>query len=230
MYMKKRKKAFTLIELLVVISIIALLLSILMPALNSARDRARRLICSTNLHQFGLGVVMYAQNNNSYVPSLDPITNLRIDAVHFRAYWHSVYGWGQFGIVWHWLALLYPDYITDGKVFYCPGSWVKYKDYWKFYGDKASTEFVWTYWAQPSAITLSGLRTHRITDAGSRNILIWDGTETNWNDGSVKRWSWHTMRKTEGQNQLLFDGSTHWVPIGDKDYLERYMSPFPNYP
>ena len=53
-------KGFTLIELLVVISIIALLLAILMPALGAVKKKARSVVCRTNLKQFGLAHVIYA--------------------------------------------------------------------------------------------------------------------------------------------------------------------------
>jgi len=65
--MRKRwigKPAFTLIELLVVISIIALLLSILMPALTKVKEQARIVVCKTNLHQWGLGLQTYMSDNN----------------------------------------------------------------------------------------------------------------------------------------------------------------------
>jgi prepilin-type N-terminal cleavage/methylation domain-containing protein len=61
----RRRSGFTLIELLVVIAIIALLLSILMPALTKAKNQAMRVICKSQLHQAGLGIVMYASENNS---------------------------------------------------------------------------------------------------------------------------------------------------------------------
>jgi prepilin-type N-terminal cleavage/methylation domain-containing protein len=53
------KKAFTLVELLVVISIIALLLSILMPSLSRAREQAKRVICATRLHNMSIGLFTY---------------------------------------------------------------------------------------------------------------------------------------------------------------------------
>ena len=63
--MYHRKKGFTLIELLVVISIIALLLSILMPALGKVKAKAQSVVCRSNLKQMHLGVFMYAQENNN---------------------------------------------------------------------------------------------------------------------------------------------------------------------
>ena len=59
-----RKKAFTLIELLVVISIIAMLLAILMPALGKVKEKARAVVCRSNLKQWGLIINLYAQDNN----------------------------------------------------------------------------------------------------------------------------------------------------------------------
>lgn len=60
----KNVKGFTLVELLVVISIIALLVSILLPALNKARDQAKLLLCKTNLRQQGIAFQTYALDNN----------------------------------------------------------------------------------------------------------------------------------------------------------------------
>jgi len=63
----KAKKGFTLVELLVVISIIALLLAIIVPALGSVRKQAKSVICSSNLSQLGLGFDMYLSDNNRRV-------------------------------------------------------------------------------------------------------------------------------------------------------------------
>jgi len=63
-----RLKAFTLIELLVVIAIIALLISIVMPAINKVKEQARTIICRSNLHQYGLGMRMYLDDNRQRFP------------------------------------------------------------------------------------------------------------------------------------------------------------------
>ena len=64
----RRRGAFTLVELLVVIGIIALLISILLPSLNSARRSAKSVVCLSNLRQIGTGLVLYAEGNKGTLP------------------------------------------------------------------------------------------------------------------------------------------------------------------
>lgn len=64
---ESRRPAFTLVELLVVLGIIALLISILMPTLNKARQQAKRVQCASNLRQCGVSLLLYAQENNGWI-------------------------------------------------------------------------------------------------------------------------------------------------------------------
>lgn len=65
-----RRLGFTLIELWVVISIIALLIGILLPALGSAREAARGTVCQSNLRQMGIAVYAYALDYDDALPSV----------------------------------------------------------------------------------------------------------------------------------------------------------------
>jgi prepilin-type N-terminal cleavage/methylation domain-containing protein/prepilin-type processing-associated H-X9-DG protein len=82
------RSAFTLIELLVVVAIIALLISILLPSLNGARNQAKQVYCLNNLSQIGKAALVYAHQYKDYLVQSDPVTQQdlrRYGSVHFLA-------------------------------------------------------------------------------------------------------------------------------------------------
>lgn len=111
-----QKNAFTLIELLVVIAIIAMLLSIILPSLNKAKDKAKDVVCRSHLKGIGMAVLLYLDDNESRAfNNRDSNGHLwHDDAGKFitpdnTAWWEDAY----------W-ALGYREYAGDEKVFSCP--------------------------------------------------------------------------------------------------------------
>jgi prepilin-type N-terminal cleavage/methylation domain-containing protein/prepilin-type processing-associated H-X9-DG protein len=108
--MKKPERGFTLVELLVVIGIIALLISILLPALTRARESAVQLSCASNMRQMGMLLSLYTNDNKGLYPLG------KIDGSQYS--WGSPYAWGD--STWMWV--LAEEYKGGVNLFDCPGS------------------------------------------------------------------------------------------------------------
>lgn len=95
MYVKNLKKsgaAFTLIELLVVISIIAILMAVMIPALNKAREQARIAACGSNLRQIGTGVYLYAADNQDKLPYFTALERPRTQTSYYGNALYYIWG------------------------------------------------------------------------------------------------------------------------------------------
>jgi prepilin-type N-terminal cleavage/methylation domain-containing protein len=131
--MMGKRRGFTLVELLVVIAIIALLMAILMPALNRARELGRRSVCLGNLKQLALAWVMYADENdgdlvNGRLGQDRVLNNVVVEEAWVRqvnSNWNSrqqIKGTGnqdegiENGALW--------DFIRNPKVYRCPAGQV----------------------------------------------------------------------------------------------------------
>lgn len=103
--MSFRKKGFTLIELLVVISIIALLVSILMPSLGVAREQAKKVVCASNFRQAGVALAGYQASNDGYT---------------LTYYFEKDSNGSTIGCIQWWAALIWYNYLDDSSIIHCP--------------------------------------------------------------------------------------------------------------
>lgn len=120
---RRSARAFTLVELLVVISVTALLIALLLPALSVARESANMVGCASNIRQLGTSMFTYAAESNEHFPAARGLT---YDAWNTQSASYKGKGWDESLFPFLGLAVSYtnfdaaPPLGTQGEVFRCP--------------------------------------------------------------------------------------------------------------
>jgi prepilin-type N-terminal cleavage/methylation domain-containing protein/prepilin-type processing-associated H-X9-DG protein len=118
----RKRSGFTLVELLVVIGIIALLISILLPSLNKARESAQRAACASNLRSVMQMMHLYATENKDQIP-------LGCHSDRYQEAYYVAMGSGA-SLHWpSWGVLYKAGYLTDPRFLYCPSESQVYHQY-----------------------------------------------------------------------------------------------------
>jgi prepilin-type N-terminal cleavage/methylation domain-containing protein len=211
------RNGFTLVELLVVIGIIALLIAILLPSLNKARESARRTACLSNLRQVHQSYMLYALSNKDEMPI-------------------GVLGgaWQMNYMIWNndryasFGKLFEADYVKEPRVFYCPsdsGLYYQYDTMQNLYTpgkvgtyvragyssrpiDEAGREVLWTGGGSPPSKCQYAGGVNRMVPKMTRfrnKAIFADITST---------YDRVAQRHIQGLNVLYSNGGAKWVGVG----------------
>jgi prepilin-type N-terminal cleavage/methylation domain-containing protein/prepilin-type processing-associated H-X9-DG protein len=230
----KSRSAFTLIELLVVIAIIAILAAMLLPALSKAKQKAWTTSCNSNLHQIGLGMRMFADDNNEFYPESGAL--IKWDAVNP--------GTGKSS----WMQQIF-SYVGNTNVFNCPGN-VQLPGplqgpFNYFNGDNAAYVAAHSFMAVkstailfPSAFVLGGDTAGTKSNGAGLQFDPLDADKDDYTQNCVggaadpsvtEVWQIHS----KGQNVMFADGHSKWYKgfnAGEMTFAYTTMTNWIQYP
>lgn len=112
----RSRPGFTLLDLLVSMAVIAVLISLMVPALSKVRETTRQVVCASNMRQLSLGMAMYADDYRSHLPYSVSYTKSLFDPTFEPLLLQTVRVSGA----WDGLGQTFPQYLPAPGVFYCP--------------------------------------------------------------------------------------------------------------
>ena len=228
------KRGFTVIELLIVVTIIAVLISILLPAVNKIQMASGQTICLSNIRQLTAGIMAYATDHDTQLPycnwnnSVDDNSQYGKGWLFATSQYRVGYsppnvngGWGGLG---HYpsegvvTGSIWP-YVNSYKPYHCP---IDNPDFW--FGTEYLTSYLFNGdecdYGGMSYSGSAGVQLRRVKKPGNK-VMLWEALEQRfegqsftgavWNDGSS--WPGEEVladRHYKGANVSFYDGHVEW--------------------